>query len=127
MPAAGLVPQPATTSYDWYGDKLRSEHIRRLIPGCVVRVQIKSTQNNGSENLYFEITKIKDGTYWGVTKDTYRTMADVIGLADGEVMTFRKEHIMEVPMGKVWQPKAYRKAVEHVPIDEDKDDEDRED
>ncbi|CAF9925838.1 hypothetical protein IMSHALPRED_006794 [Imshaugia aleurites] len=82
--------------------------LRPLFPSCTVRVIIQNPDDKCAEAVYFEITKIKDGTFWGIAQDTYR-LHDWIGLTDGQQMTFRKEHINEIPI--VWQPKAFQKAV----------------
>ena len=79
-----------------------------LFPSCIVRVCVDNHENGGWEAIYFEITKIKDGTFWGNARGTYR-LFDVVGMKDGQQMTFRREHINEIPLD--WQPRRYRKAV----------------
>ena len=54
---------------------------------------------------------MKDGTFWGIAQDTYR-LDDYAGLHSGDQMTFRKEHINEIPIS--WQPKRFQKAVANV-------------
>lgn len=41
-------------------------------------------------------------------------MSDWVGLEDGEQMTFRREHINEIPLE--WQPKRYQKSVAHLKV-----------
>lgn len=48
--------------------------------------------------MYFEITKIKDGTYWGKAYDAYTTLDDFGILKEGDKFTFRKENITEIPL-----------------------------
>ncbi|KAI5363833.1 hypothetical protein Slin14017_G057970 [Septoria linicola] len=91
-----------------------------LIPGCEVRVLIGNMEKGGWEAIYFIITKIKNGTHWGITQPRYR-FDDYIGLANGETMTFRREHILEIPLRKSWQPRAYVKATKHLPVNERED------
>lgn len=52
-----------------------------------------NSQNGAMEAVYFKLTKIKDGTFWGRVMDTYR-MKDWIGLEVGRVWPFRGEAIM---------------------------------
>lgn len=95
---------------DWSGQVLPRQMTRHLFPGCIVRIAV-SNDTSRSEVIYFEIVKIKDGTFWGIAQDTYR-ITDWIGLADGAQMSFRKEHINEIPLS--WQPKRYQKAIEYL-------------
>ena len=85
--------------------------VQYLFPTCIVRLVINNPLTNCNEAIYFEITKVKDGTFWGVAQETYRLM-DWVGLMDGEQMTWRKEHINEIPIE--WQPKRFQKAVKHL-------------
>lgn len=103
-----LTPITQDNLTDWNGIILPSQAIRHLFPSCIVRVVIQNPNDKTNEAVYFKITKIKDGTFWGIAQDTYRLM-DWIGLKDGQQMTFRKEHINEIPVD--WQPKAFQKAV----------------
>lgn len=103
-----LEPLVMDATTDWSGHILPQQAIQHLFPSCNVRVCVRNNENGCTEAIYFEITKIKDGTFWGIAQDTYR-MSDWIGLKDGEQMTFRREHINEIPLD--WQPKRYRKAV----------------
>ena len=73
-----------------------------------MRLCIRDNSNKCTEAVYFEITKIKDGTFWGTAQDTYR-LNEWIGLKDGAQMSFRREHINEIPLD--WQPRRFRKAV----------------
>jgi hypothetical protein len=108
-PTLELVVMHAATN--WSGQIISRQTAQHLFPSCVVRLVIRNTTDNSSEAIYFEITKVKDGTFWGVAKDTYR-QDDVVGIKDGEQMTFRREHINEIPMQ--WQPKRFLKAVGHL-------------
>lgn len=103
-----LTPITQDSLTDWSGIILPSQIVRHLFPSCSVRVIIQNPNDGSAEAVYFEITKIKDGTFWGTAQDTYR-LQDWIGLKDGQQMTFRKEHINEIPID--WQPKAFQKAV----------------
>ena len=102
--------EPVTMDFtkDWGGELLSQRMIPHLFPSCVVRVCVDNNENGGWEAIYFEITKIKDGTFWGNARGTYR-LFDVVGMKDGQQMTFRREHINEIPLD--WQPRRYRKAV----------------
>ena len=82
-----------------------------LYPGCITRVVIKNTDTGVGEAIYFKITKVKDGTFWGDAQDTYRFW-DLVGLPDEQQMTFRREHINEIPVD--WQPKRFQRAVAHL-------------
>ena len=103
-----LVPCRVGDVSDWSGALLNKEVYTYLGPGCIVRVSVDNGKTGAAECLYFEITKVKDGTYWGTCKDTYR-MGDAVGLPTGKTFTFRKEHIQEVPID--WQPRWFRKKV----------------
>ena len=117
MPSAGLKALPAPDTTDWQGRILPREYLRHLVLGCMVRCMIEG-RCGSIQCLYFEITKIKDGTFWGKVVDIYRTM-DCVGIEHGEEMSFRKEHTSEIPQERWWQPKAYRKRVAHLkPKDE---------
>lgn len=49
--------------------------------------------------MYFEITKIKDGTFWGKAYDAYTTLDDFGILKEGDKkFTFRKENTTEIPL-----------------------------
>lgn len=81
------VPTPTLT--DWSGISLthKKEVLRSLYPTCIVRAVIANEKNGASEAIYFEITKIKDGTCWGKVMDTYR-FDDYVGLEDGRIFSF---------------------------------------
>lgn len=100
-------------STDWSGRILPRQMTQYLFPSCIVRVVIRNPTSGSSEAIYFQITKMKDGTFWGIAHDTYR-LVDWVGLPSGEQMTFRKEHINEIPLS--WQPKRYQKEVEHLTV-----------
>jgi len=106
--ARTLVPFRVGDVTDWSGALLNKEVYKYLGPGCIVRVTVNNPNTESWECLYFEITKVKDGTYWGTCQDTYRT-DDAIGLPTGKTFSFRKEHIQEVPID--WQPSWFRKKV----------------
>ena len=103
-----IEPVVMDAATDWSGQILPRRMVQYLFPGCVVRVVIKNNTTECSEAIYFELTKIKDGTFWGTAYDTYR-MQNCVDLATGDQMTFRKEHINEIPLD--WQPKRFQKAV----------------
>ena len=109
MPSTRILePLVVDATTDWSGHILPQKMIPHLFPSCWVRVCIRNNETKASEAVYFKITKIKDGTFWGVAQDTYR-LSDWIGLEDGAQMTFRREHINEIPID--WQPRRFRKAV----------------
>lgn len=112
------VAQDAVT--DWGGRIIPKAMIDHLFPSCVVRVVVTDSESKWSEALYFRITKIKDGTFWGETMNTYRMStlcggneaANPIPLKEGEQFTWRREHINEIPLEKFLnQPKRYMKLV----------------
>jgi hypothetical protein len=92
---------------DWSGHILPRQMANYLCIDCIVRVVIQNP-NECSEAIYFKITKIKDGTYWGIARDIHR-LSDQVGLPDGTQMTFRRRAINEIPLD--WQPKCFQKAV----------------
>ena len=98
---------------DWSGQVLPRQMTQYLFPGCIVRAVIQNSTSGCGEAIYFRITKMKDGTFWGIAQDTYR-LNDWVDLPSGEQMTFRKEHINEIPLS--WQPKRYQKAVAHLKV-----------
>jgi hypothetical protein len=104
-----LFPQEARFLQDWSGEPISKQALDILQPGCIVRCTIanESSKPFSWEALYFEIIKIKDGTFWGKTLDTYRLGHDYIGLPTDTIFTFRKNHIMEIPI--TWQPAYIRK------------------
>ncbi|KAL6719731.1 hypothetical protein ACLMJK_001652 [Lecanora helva] len=106
-----LTPILMDEATDWSGQLLPRQTSQYLFPGCIIRAIIKNTTTTAAEAIYFRITKIKDGTFWGVAQDTYR-LSDHVGLPDGEQMTFRREHINEIPIE--WQPKRFQRAVAHL-------------
>jgi hypothetical protein len=104
-----LFPQEVRSLHDWNGRTISKRALDKLQPGCIVRCIIG---NESSEPLiwqavYFELIKIKDGTFWGKTLDTYRLAEDYIGLPIDSIFTFRKNHILEIPI--MWQPSYIRK------------------
>ena len=103
-----LFPQEADFLQDWGGEPISKQALDILQPGCIVRCVIanESSKPFSWEAIYFEIIKIKDGTFWGKTLDTYR-IDDYIGLLTDTIFTFRKNHIVEIPI--TWQPAHIRK------------------
>ena len=97
---------------DWSGEIISRQMAHYLFPGCIARVVITS-EEGAAEAIYFKLTKVKDGTFWGVAQDTYRFW-DLVGLPNGVQTTFRREHINEIPLN--WQPKRFRKAVAHLSV-----------
>ncbi len=106
MPRA-LSPVVMEEATDWSGQIISRQMSRYLFPGCVVRVVIRNPEGR-AEAIYFEITKVKDGTFWGIAQETLR-WEDWVGIPDGTQMTFGREHINEIPLS--WQPKRFQKAV----------------
>ena len=107
-----LTPVVMDEATDWSGEIISRQMVRYLVPGCIVRAVIQNHEAMPTaEAIYFRITKIKDGTFWGDAQDTYR-LWDAVGLQEGKQMTFRKEHINEIPID--WQPKRFQKAVAHL-------------
>jgi len=106
-----LVPHRGGDVTDWSGALLSKEVYKYLGPGCIVRVAIENVKTRWGESPYFEITKVKYGTYWGTCQDTNRMgfLTIAMGLATGETFSFRKEHILEVPID--WQPRWFRMKV----------------
>jgi len=104
-----LFPQESRILHDWNGQIISKHALDKLQPGCIVRCVIgnESTKLPAWEAVYFELVKIKDGTFWGKTLDTYRLGEDYIGLPIDSIFTFRKNHIMEIPI--MWQPSYIRK------------------
>jgi len=105
-----LFPQEARFLTDWNGQSIFKHALDKLQPGCIVRCVIgnESQKSLSWEAVYFEIIKIKDGTFWGKTLDTYR-LDDYIGLPVDKIFTFRKNHIMEIPI--TWQPSYIRRRL----------------
>ncbi len=92
-----------------------------LYPGCIVRIGVKDNDSGSIEAIYFKITEIKDGTFWGTAMDTYRLDSKYPGIfapknrvEEGEQFTWRKGDINEVPLD--WQTKRYQKAVAHLEV-----------
>ncbi len=108
-----IKPVVMDEASDWSGHILPRQMSHYLFPSCIVRIVLQNPTTTCGEAIYFRITKIKDGTFWGLALDTYR-LQDWVGFASGEQMTFRKEHINEIPLE--WQPKRYRKAVAHLEV-----------
>jgi hypothetical protein len=104
-----LFPEEATVLCDWNGQQISKHALDKLQPGCIVRCVIANTsvERRSLEAVYFKIIKVKDGTFWGKTLDIYRIDHDYIGLPTNTIFTFRKNHIMEIPI--TWQPSYIRK------------------
>ena len=105
-----LTPVVMDAATGWDGRIISPQMARYLTVGCIVRVVV-SNVNGVSEAIYFQITKLKNGTIWGCVQDTYR-LRDFVRLPNGSSMSFKKVHINEIPLE--WQPKQYRKAVRHL-------------
>jgi hypothetical protein len=105
-----LFPQEARFLQDWNGQPISKQIFNKLQPGCIVRCTVANESSTpfSWEAVYFEIIKIKDGTFWGKTLDTYR-IEDYIGLPTDTIFTFRKNHIMEIPIS--WQPSCVQKQL----------------
>jgi len=112
MPGS-INPVVMDEATDWSGQILPRQMAHYLFPSCIVRVVIHNSTSDCGEAIYFRITKIKDGTFWSIAQDTYR-LEDWVGFSSGEQMTFRKEHINEIPLS--WQPKRYQKEVAHLKV-----------
>ncbi|KAI9803232.1 MAG: hypothetical protein M1825_002023 [Sarcosagium campestre] len=108
-----LEPVVWDEARDWSGGVLPRGMTKYLTPGCIVRVVIQNNDRATGEAIYFKITKVKDGTFWGTAQDTYR-LFDTVGMREGEEMTFRREQINEIPLN--WQPKSFQKAVAPLTI-----------
>ena len=106
-----LHPVVMDEATDWSGRIVTRQMSQYLFPDCIVRIVIKNHDNEVAEAIYFRLTKIKDGTFWGTAQDTYR-LWDAVGFTDGQQMTFRREHINEIPID--WQPKRFQRAVAHL-------------
>lgn len=92
----------STTVTDWSGQLLSKKVLRMLQPGCIVRVCVMRVPQPGMEAIYVKISKIKDGTVWGIVQDTYRLDPDFI-VSTGNQVKFRLADITEIPI--TWQPK----------------------
>jgi len=108
---------------DWSGLLLNKRVLGLLQPGCIVRV-LCDYSNDGiresspyfgtstGSSRYYKITKIKDGTIWGVCLSRYHTgkeETDEKGNRTGDIFAFRFNNISEVPID--WQPKSIRKRM----------------
>lgn len=117
MAAKTIEPVKAPVVTDWSG-RLLSKEARQLVqPGCIVRACVTNNEGKGTEALYFRVIKVKDGTVWGETQDTYR-IDDSIGLPNGKVFSFRLDDISEIPLD--WQPNRVRKALKKLVCPENK-------
>lgn len=112
-----LYPVEQRQTTDWAGHFIPKAMIDHLFPTCVVRIVIQDDETKGGEAIYFEITKIKDGTFWGTARDTYRGntigLQNPITLKEGDQFTWRREHINEIPLNTShpWQPKRCMKLI----------------
>lgn len=90
----------------WGGQRLRKAVLDQLQPGDTVRVCVQqlppgdaATQGRvGGWNTYFRIVQIKNGTFWGTLLDLYLTSEFNPSLQEGQKFTFRRQHIVEVPI-----------------------------
>jgi hypothetical protein len=104
---------------NWSGEILRKDALKLLHPGLIVRTVIttknpndKTSSNNSTEAVYVTITKIKDGTVWGITENTYRTMEYYgnTNLPSGSIHKFPLKNVSEIPFQ--WYPKNIQKKFE---------------
>merc|ERR1712130_603945 len=100
---------------DWNGRVLRKGIFDVLKVGDWVRVPFSDITEDGKIGAvaapYFEITKIKDGTFWGKATDTYNTLIFFYDtLEEGQVLTFRAKNISEIPV--TWQSKRQQRRME---------------
>jgi hypothetical protein len=93
---------------DWSGGILPKQVLSSIGSGCFVRVVITNLQTKNSEAIYLKVTKVYDGTCWGIVQPTYR-MDNWIRLGNGESFSVRLNEISEVPIN--WQPRWYRRKV----------------
>ncbi|CAF4588674.1 unnamed protein product [Rotaria magnacalcarata] len=75
-----LFPQDSRFLRDWSGQMISKLALDELQIGCIVRF------------------KIKNDTFWGKTLDAYRLGEDAIGLPTNRIITFRKNHTIEIPI-----------------------------
>ena len=81
-----LFPQEARNLCDWNGETISKRALDKLQPGCIVRCAVENEA--AMEAVYFQLIKIKDGTFWGKTLDTFRIGHDYIGLPTDSIFTF---------------------------------------
>ena len=147
-----LIPVRVGEVTDWGGHKLSKQIFNELEVGDIVRVQLEATEEavawakerdaaeeatqnggyiakprykrhyGGVVAMYFEITKIKDGTYWGKAYDAYTTLHDFGILEEGDKFTFRKENIMEIPLRDFfgYNKKRLKKLEQYIQPDKNK-------
>lgn len=106
-----LVAERMGDVIDWSGQIISKQAIKLLSVGCVVRVNITNLKSGVGEAIYFTITKIKDGTFWGKARDTYR-LDDYVGLDTDEQFTFRAHQISEIPIE--WQPARFQRKASRI-------------
>ena len=63
----------------------------------------------GRVGPYFEIVKIKDGTFWGKAQDTYGSLTIFGVLKEGDIFPFRKANIIEIPID--WRQNKKRRSI----------------
>lgn len=97
---------------DWHGETLRKGVLKVLGVGDVVRVNVQSLKDGKDVDggaPYFEIVKIKHGTFWGRAENTYGTLHWMRSLDEGTIFPFRATNIIEVPI--TWQSKKQQKRM----------------
>ena len=123
-----VTTQPIQETFSMH---IFSKRVLSLIqPGMIVRsvmcgrpVTLDSGETWGiNEAIYFRIIRVKDGTIWGEALPTYRlcslwgwkdgkpvTSTDICGVQDGQIMTFRLNAIIAIPLS--WQPRRIAKLL----------------
>lgn len=102
---------------DWCGDQLRKGVFVHPHIGDIVRAAVSSVKDGQVVDAtapYFKITKIKDGTFWGRLLDCYDTPRLMTNFEVGDVVSFRTNNIIEVPID--WQRKKQRRVLEQFVI-----------
>lgn len=92
---------------NWYYEELDRGEIDQLVVGDCVRLLLQDPVNNNCwEKIYFEIVQIDYYSKGGVNKprkfhgkalDTYRLIYPLPYVQTGEVITFQKCHVLEIP------------------------------
>lgn len=65
-----IKPVVMDEASDWSGQLVPRQIAQYLFPTCIARIVIHTS--SCGEAIYFQITKIKDSTFWGIAQDTYR-------------------------------------------------------
>lgn len=102
---------------DWNGNQLRKGIFAHLQAGDIVRAVVSSVNDGKVKDAaapYFKITKVKHGTFWGKLLDSFDTAYGMANFEVGDMMSFRANNIMEVPIS--WQRKKQRRVLEQYVI-----------